>query len=143
MNPHLHDEHIQHSFDAFCKKVLRNEARDYLKQVARRRQREISFSELPIEEMNLLSVRDKYFFEENTFDALGHIVEVASDELADALSSLPVQERTIILLSYFLDMTDREIAEIMNTARSTVTYRRTVALRMLKNQMGGKADDTS
>ena len=27
MKPHSHEEHIQHSFDAFCKKVLRNEAR--------------------------------------------------------------------------------------------------------------------
>ena len=30
MKPHSHEEHIQHTFDAFCKKVLRNEARDYL-----------------------------------------------------------------------------------------------------------------
>ena len=29
MKPHSHEEHIQHTFDAFCKKVLRNEARDY------------------------------------------------------------------------------------------------------------------
>ena len=27
MKPYSHEEHIQHSFDAFCKKVLRNEAR--------------------------------------------------------------------------------------------------------------------
>ena len=29
MKPQSHEEHIRHTFDAFCKKVLRNEARDY------------------------------------------------------------------------------------------------------------------
>lgn len=51
MEPRSHEEHIRHTFDAFCKKVLRNEARDYLDELARRRSREISFSELPVEVM--------------------------------------------------------------------------------------------
>ena len=51
MKPHSHEEHIQHTFDAFCKKVLRNEARDYLDELARKRNREISFSDLPVEVM--------------------------------------------------------------------------------------------
>ena len=48
MKPHSHEEHIQHTFDAFCKKVLRNEARDYLDELARKRNREVYFSELPV-----------------------------------------------------------------------------------------------
>ena len=48
MKPHWHEEHIQHTFDAFCKKVLRNEAQDYLDELARKRNREISFSDLPV-----------------------------------------------------------------------------------------------
>ena len=52
MKPHSHEEHIQHSFDAFCKKVLRNEARDYQDELARRRNREISF---PICQLKLWS----------------------------------------------------------------------------------------
>ena len=43
MKPHSHEEHIQHSFDAFCKKVLRNEARDYQDALARKRNREVYF----------------------------------------------------------------------------------------------------
>ena len=42
MKPQSHEEHIRHTFDAFCKKVLRNEARDYLDEIARKRSREIS-----------------------------------------------------------------------------------------------------
>ena len=55
MKPHSHEEHIRHTFDAFCKKVLRNEARDYLDEVARRRNREIPFSDLPVEAMEQLA----------------------------------------------------------------------------------------
>lgn len=66
MEPRSHEEHIRHTFDAFCKKVLRNEARDYLDELARRRSREISFSELPVEVMEQLSVCDDYFAEDRT-----------------------------------------------------------------------------
>ena len=71
MEPRSHEEHIRHTFDVFCKKVLRNEARDYLDELVRRRSREISFSELPVEVMEQLSVCDDYFAEDRTFDVLG------------------------------------------------------------------------
>ena len=106
MEPHSHEEHIRHTFDAFCKKVLRNEARDYLDELARQRNREISFSDLPVEVMEQLSVCDDYFADDRTFDVLGNTVQIASDELAEAIAALPKQKRDIILLSYFLDMPD-------------------------------------
>lgn len=141
MEPRSHEEHIRHTFDAFCKKALRNEARDYLDELARRRSREISFSELPVEVMEQLSVCDDYFAEDRTFDVLGYIVQIASDELAEAITSLPAEKRNIILLSYFLEMTDMEIAELLNMVRSSVAYRRTATLKLLKELMGGKTDD--
>ena len=67
MKPHSHEEHIQHSFDAFCKKVLRNEARDYQDALARKRNREIYFSELPAEVLEQFAVRDTYFTDNRTF----------------------------------------------------------------------------
>lgn len=142
MEPHSHEEHIRHTFDAFCKKVLRNEARDFFDELIRRRSREISFSEIPVEVMEQLSYCDEYFTEERTFDVLGYIVQISSDELAEAIAALPAQRRDIILLSYFLDMTDREIAELLNMVRSSVTYRRAAALKLLKELIGGKTDDS-
>lgn len=115
---------------------------DYLDELARRRSREISFSELPVEVMEQLSVCDDYFAEDRTFDVLGYIVQIASDELAEAITSLPAEKRNIILLSYFLEMTDMEIAELLNMVRSSVAYRRTATLKLLKELMGGKTDDS-
>ena len=141
MEPHSHEEHIRHTFDAFCKKVLRNEARDYLDELARQRNREISFSDLPVEVMEQLSVCDDYFADDRTFDVLGNTVQIASDELAEAIAALPKQKRDIILLSYFLDMPDGEIAKALNLVRSSVAYRRSATLKLLRELMGGKADE--
>lgn len=141
MKPHSHEEHIRHTFDAFCKKVLRNEARDYLDELARQRNREISFSDLPVEVMEQLSVCDDYFADDRTFDVLGNTVQIASDELAEAIAALPKQKRDIILLSYFLDMPDGEIAKALNMVRSSVAYRRSATLKLLRELMGGKADE--
>lgn len=141
MEPHSHEEHIRHTFDAFCKKVLRNEARDYLDELARQRNREISFSDLPVEVMEQLSVCDDYFADDRTFDVLGNTVQIASDELAEAIAALPKQKRDIILLSYFLDMSDGEIAKALNMVRSSVAYRRSATLKLLRELMGGKADE--
>ena len=43
-----------------------------------------------------------------------------------------------ILLSYFLDMSDAEIANVLNMVRRSVAYRRTSTLKLLKNLMGGE-----
>ena len=45
--------------------------------------------------------------------------------IAEALQSLPERKRDIILLSYFLELSDREIGDKLNMLRSTVQYQRT------------------
>ena len=110
MKPQSHEEHIRHTFDAFCKKVLRNEARDDLDEIARKRSREISLSELPVEVMEQLAVYDRYFAEDSAFHIPGCTVYVDSPELAQAIAALPKDKQEVILLFYFLEMSDYEIA---------------------------------
>jgi RNA polymerase sigma factor (sigma-70 family) len=134
-------DHIRHEFDSYCKKVLKYTARDFYARQKRRDEREVSFSELSERELASLSATDKYFADEYIFDADGFDIGVSDFELAEALNELPQDWRDIILLAYFLDMTDREIAERLNLVRRTVTYRRTSTLRLLKKIMEGKAND--
>ena len=47
-------------FDAFCKTVLRNEARNYHRDMKRQRDREMSFSVLPQAELDKLYTVDHY-----------------------------------------------------------------------------------
>ena len=47
---------------------------------------------------------------EHIFDVHGKPVVVTGDLLAEAIAKLPEDKRDVILLSYFLGMTDREIS---------------------------------
>ena len=80
---------------------------------------------------------DKYFVSEQIFNVLGLNVIVTDDVIAEALQSLPERKRDIILLSYFLELSDREIGDKLNMLRSTVQYQRTSTLQQLKNFMKG------
>lgn len=126
---------VRHQFDSFCKKVLREEARDYFKQLARRSEQEASLSELSEEQLERLYVLDEYPSDATLFDVQGYRVAVSNEKLADALSALPDDQRDIVLLSYFLDMTDQEIADKLDMVRRTVQYRRTSSLKEMKRRM--------
>lgn len=59
-------------FDAYCKLVLYHEAIDYLREMQRRRDRELSFSDLPQMEMDKLCVVDHYPSDRFTFSSHGY-----------------------------------------------------------------------
>ncbi len=141
MKPHSHEEHKRHTFDSFCKRILKHEARDYYDDLKRRRKHEISLDELSEKEWEQLTVIDEYFKDTYSFRVLGHDITVSDERIGEALKGLPTNKRDIILLSYFLEMTDREIGELLNLVRRTVAYRRTNTLRELKKFMEGKADE--
>lgn len=136
-----HEEHKRHAFDSFCKKILRNEARDHYGEMKRQRDREVSFSELSAQEMDMLFVMDEYPCEKFNFSVLGHDVAISDELIAEAIAALPEQKRDIILLAYFLDMTDGEIGEKLNLVRRTVQYKRTSSLQELKKLMEGNANE--
>ena len=87
--------------------------------------------------MAQLYTEDKYFVSEQIFNVLGLNVIVTDDVIAEALQSLPERKRDIILLSYFLELSDREIGDKLKMLRSTVQYQRTSTLQQLKNFMKG------
>ena len=68
---------------------------------------------------------------EHVFEVLGLPVVVTGNGRADALAQLPEGKRDVILLSYFLGMTDREISEKRHIVHQTVSKRRLVALKEL------------
>ena len=125
----------QERFDSFCKTVLRNHARNYDQVVRRRRKREC-FSEDICED-----TRFRRFFSVDPFQdtyvfrVLDMDVSVEDVFLGAALQALSEDRRAIVLLSYFLDMTDGEIGACLNLIRRTVSYRRGTTLRQLKKYL--------
>ena len=141
MKPDLHEIHKQHTFDSFCKKVLVNEANNGHREINRRALKEISLSELPESAMEQFSVYDEYNLEHTLFQIGKESVLIKNDRLAEALSAIPEKERNIILMYWFLDMADREIANFIGIARRTVNTHRQKAYMLLKKLMGGEADE--
>ena len=140
MKPDRHAEHKQHAFDSFCKKVLKCEACNGYREISRRKKHSIPFSELPGDAMEQLAAYDRYPWEYNTFILGGDVILIENDLLADALNALPQDNRDILLMYWFLEMADREIAERMNLARRTINNRRLKSYRLLKELMGGDTD---
>ena len=126
---------VRHQFDSFCKKVLREEARDYIRSINRLSEHEVPISELSEEQMSQLYVLDEHPSDLASFDVQGFTVGIRDERLADALASLSEEKRSIILLSYFLDMTDQEIADKLNLVRRTVHYKRTSSLKEIRERM--------
>lgn len=131
---------VRHQFDSFCRKVLRDEARNYAKHIAWRSDHEVSLSELSEEQVTKLYVLDEYPSEQFHFHVQGFGITVRNEKLADALNTLSDEKRDIVLLAYFMDMTDQEIADRLNLVRRTVQYKRTSSLEEMKQRMEVKDD---
>lgn len=128
-------ETIQHQYDSFIRKVLRERCRDYFRHLSYLLNHEACFSELSEAELAKLSITEEYPSDVFPFSVQEYTVTVRDESLAMALAALSATQRDIILLSYFLDMTDREIADRLNAARSTIQYQRAKTLKKLKAKL--------
>ena len=102
-------EHLACRFDTFCKRLLKHEVIDAIREQKRLGQWETTFSELTRAEQSQLQYIDQYAPDRRVFPLLGMEIEVLDADLVRALSMLPTDRRTIILLFYFLEMRDEEI----------------------------------
>lgn len=131
------NEHIECCFDAFCKRLLKNENIDAIREQERLDQCEVNFSGLTAKEREQLHYIDTYAPERRMFDLLGVEVEITNGDLVRALVQLSNEQRTIILLYYLLDLPDAEIAGLLNLPRYAVQRRRTSAIKQLQKTMEG------
>lgn len=125
-------EHIEYTFNAFCRVVIHYAAINAWRDRDKRRQREISFEYLTEEKFYPFCTSDTYFidpYKQYPVMMCGQRVILTNGNLAAALSSLPEKKREIIYL-YFLGITQQEIGEMYGRCRSTTGYqiRRTLQL---------------
>ena len=119
-------------FDAYCMLVLYHEAIDYLREMQRRRDRELSFSDLPQMEMDKLCVVDHYPSDRFTFSSHGYDLHIENELVADAFAGLSVQEQSILILHFVLDLPDQEVGHLVGMSRSAVQRRRAKSLTELR-----------
>ena len=126
---------VRHQFDSYCRKVLCGEAYDYNRHLTWRSRHETTLSGLPAKQIGELSVLDEYSCEQFRFQVQGYSILIRSETLANAIARLSNENRSIVLLSYFLDMTDQEIADKLDMVRRTVNYKHMRSLEKLREEM--------
>ena len=129
---------VRCAFNAFCKRVLKNEAINIYNERQQRQKKEMTFSELTPLEENQLFTLDKHY-EGESFQVAGK--DITPKLLAEALHTLPKEKLKTVLLYYFFDKSDVEIAELLDIPRSTVQYRRTSSFERLKQFLKEHADE--
>jgi|SRR5699024_1265833 len=126
---------IENQFDYICKRAIEDERKNYFKYLSRISKQEVSFSDTGDYLVSQFSTIDNYFNDLQIFTLNNFSIGVESDLLSDALSSLADKKRNIILLYYFMDMSDIEIATLLKLNRSTVYRHRTSGLAFIKKFM--------
>ena len=138
MNNEQYREHIERTFNAFCKIVLYHAALGAYKKIRRKQQFEVSLDYLREFDFEPVTTTDEYFVKYDVptaFTVHGKTVIVESEQLAAALSRLPEKRREVLLLWYYLGYSDEEIGKICGISRSAAFRRRKIALRLLRKEM--------
>ena len=130
-------EHIEYTFHAFCKVVIRNATINAARTRSRKHKREISLEYLTDEKHYPLGTTDEYFQapepdEEYILTLCGDTVILSSGLVAEALSRLDEREREMIYLSFFKRIPQHEIGRQYGRSRSTAGYHIRKALRQLQ-----------
>lgn len=135
MNEYTFDYVERNRLDAFCKTVLRNEAINYLSELARRCDREKSLDTLPQADMDKLCTVDEYPSDSVVFTAYGYDLHIRDELMADAFANLPEQEQQILILHCVAALADGEIGSVMGMSRSAVQRHRTKSLNELRKRL--------
>ena len=138
MKPSDFQKTIQCQFDCKLKKVVKGIVRNYRKELARRQAKEVSFCELPEIVVENLAVWDDYDTDYTIFNVCGNDIRVYDDELAEALKQLSERNRETLLMYYFLEMNNEEIAKKQNISRSGVFQNRHNSLALMKKLLKEK-----
>ena len=131
------DYGLRCQFDAFCKTVLKNEARSYYGEMKRQRDRETSFEMLPLSELDKLCTTDQYPGDSFVFSAYGYELHINDEWVAAAFAELPQLGQNILILHCVLELADGEIGTLMGMSRSAVQRHRTKALETMRTKLTG------
>lgn len=134
-NTSEYEKTIEHQFDSFCKTVLRNQARNIYAENKRWLNHFVSLETLTPADLAKLSGLDNYKVDYIFFSVLDYEISIEDIRIAQALESLSKRQQDVILLSFFLDMKDVDIADLLRLAKSTIHHHKEKALEALRDYM--------
>lgn len=141
MKPSDFQKTVQCQFDCLLKKVTKGIVLNYQKELSRRSKREALFCELPELVIDKMATWDEYETDSTTFSVCGIDIRVLDDKLASALMKLPEKKRNILLMYYFLEMSDTEIGELFQMSRNASHKSRTGSLDKIRKMLEEEKTD--
>lgn|SRR5699024_6454128 len=141
IEPNRTEWQVRCAFNAFCKRVLKNEAINIYHERRKQQAKIMTFSDLTPQEESQLYTLDKQYDgnEEESFQVAGK--KITSKLLVEAMRTLPEEKRKTVLLYYFFRLSDIEIGQLLSIPRSTVQYRRTSSFERLRRFLEDHADE--
>jgi RNA polymerase sigma factor (sigma-70 family) len=133
-------------FDSFIKKSLGNEWKNFRKNTVRLSENETllcEFDEEQVEAFEDISARELFDNVDSGFQVLKHSVTVRDALLHDALTKIDERARNILLMAYWLKMSDLEISDETGISRRTVNYIKNKAYGKLREILEGSGYDAS
>lgn len=139
-------EHIEYTFHAFCKVVIRNATINAARTRSRKHKREISLEYLTEEKYHPLGTNDKYFQapepnEEYIVHLCGDTVILNNGLLVQALSRLPVEEQEMLYLSFYRRISQEKIGKLYGRSRSATGRHIRKSIQRLYEEMEGMAHE--
>jgi len=131
------EESFEYQLDAFYKKILHNEVRNaYAESICWNKQ-QISLDQLTEAQLNEISICDHYETEYVKFHTYGYTIPIKDALLANVVARLSKIQQDIILLSFFLEQSEDEVAKLLSIDQGTLHYHKTKALESLREFLEG------
>ena len=123
------------TFEAYCKAAIDHAIRRGIQKKERRAERPLSaLNDALLFKLNPSDPPQDAALEASvSFDVRGQRIVVHNAELGQALTYLPLRKREITLLYFFADLTDAEIAKMLDMSISAVQRQRNRAVCWLRD----------
>lgn len=90
-----------------------------------------------MEALDLEKVEDTYITYSRTYKVKGIDVTVTDERIGEAIQYIMPNQRAVLLLSFFKEYSDMDIARLMKISHKTVAYRKEMAMQKLKALLEG------
>jgi RNA polymerase sigma factor (sigma-70 family) len=143
-----YEQRTEMEYDCFIKNSLDKEVKMFLRGERRRRRlkKQALFSEMGEEDIAALEdsgAREAYDLVGSEFQVLQYPVAVRDSLLYDALTQIDERARNIILMAYWLEMSDLEISDETGMPRRTVNDVKRKAYAKLRKILEGNGHDAN
>ena len=140
MNSQEFRKYQENRFDSFCRKVIRNACMDNRKSRMKREKRFSSLEAMQVEALELERVEDTYVTYSRTYKVKGIDVTITDERIGEAIQFIMPNQRAVLLLSFFKEYSDMDIARLMKISHKTVAYRKQMAMEKLRQLLEGIED---